>query len=86
MPYVTSGGVRLYYEESGRGTPIVFMHEFADDLRGSNVALGGTAGQPPRVNSNHITSSTGIQAPWQSPDLSSSLKRSHVRASILSSS
>lgn len=34
MPYVTSDGVRLYYEESGKGTPIVFVHEFADDLRG----------------------------------------------------
>ena len=34
MPYVTSDGVRLYYEESGKGTPIMFVHEFADDLRG----------------------------------------------------
>ena len=32
MPYVDSGGVRLYYEEAGKGTPIVFVHEFADDL------------------------------------------------------
>jgi pimeloyl-ACP methyl ester carboxylesterase len=27
-----SSGVRLYYEEAGRGFPIVFVHEFADDL------------------------------------------------------
>ena len=34
MPYVTtSDGVRLYYEEAGRGTPIVFVHEFSGDLR-----------------------------------------------------
>ncbi|MBI2296414.1 MAG: alpha/beta hydrolase [Betaproteobacteria bacterium] len=33
MPYVTSNGVRLYYEEVGRGRPIVFVHEFAHDLR-----------------------------------------------------
>jgi pimeloyl-ACP methyl ester carboxylesterase len=33
MPYADSGGVRLYYEEVGKGTPIVFVHEFADDLR-----------------------------------------------------
>ncbi len=33
MPYARSGDVNLYYEESGRGTPIVFVHEFADDLR-----------------------------------------------------
>lgn len=32
MPYAMSNGVRLYYEEAGRGTPIVFVHEFADDL------------------------------------------------------
>ncbi len=32
MPYVDSGGARLYYEEAGRGTPIVFVHEFSGDL------------------------------------------------------
>ena len=32
MPYANSDGVRLYYEEVGKGTPIVFVHEFADDL------------------------------------------------------
>ena len=32
MPYAMSNGVRLYYEEAGKGTPIVFVHEFADDL------------------------------------------------------
>ncbi|MGQ0749774.1 MAG: alpha/beta fold hydrolase [Betaproteobacteria bacterium] len=31
MPYATSNGVRLYYEEAGKGLPIVFVHEFADD-------------------------------------------------------
>jgi pimeloyl-ACP methyl ester carboxylesterase len=33
MPYADSKGVRLYYEEAGRGTPVVFVHEFAGDLR-----------------------------------------------------
>jgi len=33
MPYADSGGVRLYYEEVGKGAPIVFVHEFADDLQ-----------------------------------------------------
>jgi len=33
MPYATSSGVRLYYEEAGKGTPIVFVHEFSGDLR-----------------------------------------------------
>ena len=32
MPYATSNGVRLYYEEAGKGAPLVFVHEFADDL------------------------------------------------------
>ncbi|HJU20259.1 MAG TPA: alpha/beta hydrolase [Stellaceae bacterium] len=35
MPHLsTDDGVRLYYEETGTGTPIVFVHEFADDIRG----------------------------------------------------
>jgi pimeloyl-ACP methyl ester carboxylesterase len=33
MPYALSDGVRLYYEESGKGAPVIFVHEFADDLR-----------------------------------------------------
>jgi pimeloyl-ACP methyl ester carboxylesterase len=35
MPHVTTDdGVRLYYEETGSGTPVVLVHEFADDVRG----------------------------------------------------
>jgi len=33
MPFANSKGVQLYYEEAGRGVPIVFVHEFAGDLR-----------------------------------------------------
>jgi 3-oxoadipate enol-lactonase len=34
MPYaITSDNVRLYYEEVGQGTPILFVHEFAGDHR-----------------------------------------------------
>jgi pimeloyl-ACP methyl ester carboxylesterase len=34
MAYVTTDdGVKLYYEETGSGTPIVFVHEFAGDAR-----------------------------------------------------
>ena len=34
MPYATADdGVRLYYEESGSGAPILFIHEFAGDHR-----------------------------------------------------
>jgi pimeloyl-ACP methyl ester carboxylesterase len=35
MPKITTDdGVALYYEETGSGTPVVFVHEFADDVRG----------------------------------------------------
>lgn len=35
MPYASaSDGVKLYYEEVGRGSSVVFVHEFADDIRG----------------------------------------------------
>ncbi len=34
MPTIrTDDGVNLHYEETGKGTPIVFVHEFAGDLR-----------------------------------------------------
>ena len=34
MPHITPpDGVRLYYEEAGTGTPIVFVHEFLGEVR-----------------------------------------------------
>src|SRR3990172_6225594 len=34
MPYVTADdGARLYYEEAGRGTAILFVHEFLGEYR-----------------------------------------------------
>jgi pimeloyl-ACP methyl ester carboxylesterase len=34
MPMLTSDdGVELYFEETGEGTPVIFVHEFAGDLR-----------------------------------------------------
>lgn len=34
MPFaVTDDGVKLAYEEAGSGTPVVFVHEYAGDLR-----------------------------------------------------
>src|ERR1700754_4096186 len=34
MPHLTTDdGVRLYYEETGSGAPVVFVHEFAGDCR-----------------------------------------------------
>jgi pimeloyl-ACP methyl ester carboxylesterase len=34
MPHLTTDdGIKLYYEETGKGIPIVFVHEFAGDYR-----------------------------------------------------
>ena len=34
MPQITTrDGIRLYVEEAGQGTPIVFVHEYAGDYR-----------------------------------------------------
>jgi pimeloyl-ACP methyl ester carboxylesterase len=34
MPHITArDGTRLYYEEAGQGTPVVFVHEYAADYR-----------------------------------------------------
>jgi pimeloyl-ACP methyl ester carboxylesterase len=33
MPITTSDGVKLHVEDTGHGTPIVFVHEFAGDCR-----------------------------------------------------
>lgn len=33
MPFASSKGVQLYYEEAGKGDPIVFVHEFGGDIR-----------------------------------------------------
>ena len=32
MPYLQSDGARLYYEQAGSGTAIIFVHEFSGDL------------------------------------------------------
>ena len=36
MPYAEAQGARIYYEECGHGTPILFIHEFAGDWRSWN--------------------------------------------------
>ena len=33
MPHAISAGARIYWDEAGRGVPIVFIHEFAGDHR-----------------------------------------------------
>ena len=40
MPTLTTDdGVKLYYEEAGTGAPLVFVHEFAGDLRSWELQL-----------------------------------------------
>lgn len=39
MPFAQSDGARIYYEETGRGTPILFIHEFGGDLRSWDAQL-----------------------------------------------
>jgi pimeloyl-ACP methyl ester carboxylesterase len=34
MPYVDALDAKLYFEERGEGYPIIFVHEFASDIRG----------------------------------------------------
>jgi len=34
MAHARSGDISLYFEDTGRGTPIVFVHEYASDVRG----------------------------------------------------
>jgi pimeloyl-ACP methyl ester carboxylesterase len=33
MPHLDASGVRLYFEETGHGRPIIFVHEFGADCR-----------------------------------------------------
>lgn len=33
MPYAERDGVKIYYEETGAGTPILFLHEYGGDRR-----------------------------------------------------
>jgi len=40
MPFATTNdGVRLHYEETGSGTPLIFVHEFAGDHRSWEMQL-----------------------------------------------
>lgn len=39
MPHASSAGAKLYYEESGSGFPLLFVHEFAGDHRSWEAQL-----------------------------------------------
>jgi len=45
VPFATANdGIKLYYEESGAGTPVLFIHEFAGDHRSWEPQVGALAG------------------------------------------
>ena len=39
MPYIEATDAKLYFEECGYGYPIIFIHEFASDMRGSDAQV-----------------------------------------------
>ncbi len=41
MPFASNGVVQLYYEDHGSGAPIVFVHEFAGDVRSWSPQVRG---------------------------------------------
>jgi len=46
MPFATTDdGVRLHYEESGAGTPVLFIHEFAGDHRSWEAQVRALSGR-----------------------------------------
>src|SRR5437588_864100 len=49
MPYaLTTDDVRLYFEEAGNGTPIIFLHEFAADHTNWEPQMRYFSGRPRR--------------------------------------
>src|SRR5215469_9499943 len=74
MPYATTGdGVRLYFEETGSGHPLILVHEFAGDLRSFEPQLRqfgkryrtiafNARGFPPSDVPEHVSSYSQIRA------------------------
>src|SRR6201989_428182 len=74
MPYATTDdGVRLYFEETGSGHPLIFVHEFAGDLRSYEPQLRhfgkryraiafNARGYPPSDVPEHVSSYSQTRA------------------------
>lgn len=74
MPYVTTDdGVRLYYEECGSGTPVIFVHEYAGDHRAWETQMRhfgqryraitfAARGYPPSDVPNDVSSYSQVRA------------------------
>ena len=40
MPLADVNGVKLFYEKTGSGYPVIFCHEFAGDYRSWDLQVG----------------------------------------------
>lgn len=45
MPFADSSGVRLHYEDTGSGTPVLFLHELGSDIRQWRGQTGPLSGR-----------------------------------------
>ena len=90
MPHaVASDNVRLYFEEAGSGTPILFVHEFAADhtnwepqmryfSRGHRcIAYSARGYTPSDVPPPPTTTATSISIPMRSPYSIISNRKAH---------
>ena len=89
MPYATSRGAKLYYEEAGKGVPIVFVHEFSGDLRSWETQLRhfsrryrcvafNARGYPP----SEVPSSRSRYSHNQAADDIAALEHEHLQAGL----
>jgi pimeloyl-ACP methyl ester carboxylesterase len=79
MPHVTApDGVRLYYEETGAGTPLVFVHEFLGETRSWEAQVRHFARRY-RV----VTFNSRGYPPSDVPDRVADYSFEHQRAGIL---
>jgi len=74
MPFaLTDDGVRLYFEATGKGRPVIFVHEFAGDLRSHEPQLRhfgkryqtiafNARGYPPSDVPEHVSSYSQTRA------------------------
>src|SRR3979490_2444623 len=63
MPYVTArDATRLYFEEAGSGSPILFVHEFAADYASGEPKVGVSRG-PPRCTAYSARGYTPSEVP-----------------------
>jgi len=96
MPTITTDDdVKLYYEEAGSGTPIVFVHEFAGDWRSWEpqiryfsrryrcISYSARGYLPTRKRACAMTSSPSLMDFRSNKPISLAFRWAHLRACIL---